>query len=146
MVAYNFPFEMAEAIVAGRKASCLKPHGKREHVAEGGTVTAFVGNVPPDYGRSPDCHRLLDAVCTRSEPVFVNEIGLAMRGRWMTNPEFLRVLAAGEGYVRFGDLQFALRQRGPWPWQGQYIRWNASEPSFRAEWPLVSKPPPEPPP
>jgi hypothetical protein len=146
MVAYNFPHEMAEPIILGKKAGCLKPHGKRDHVTVGGTVTAFVGNVPPDWSRSPNCHRLLDAPCVRSVPVMINDDGMVLEGRWMTNPEFLRLLAETEGAPDFVTLQRRLRNTGNWPWQGQYIRWNADQATFRAEWPLVARPPPEPPP
>ena len=141
MVAYNFPHKMARGLIFGQIASTLQGPGKKAHAHPGGAFTAFVGLVPPDWRRSPYCHRLIDAPCTRSVPVIIDTQGAILDGQRVANPEWYRVIAKDCGYVDFASLQGGYQRTFKLPWKGQYIRWNPSEATFRAQWPLIVKPP-----
>lgn len=143
MVSYNFPEGFARDIITGRKAAMLKPFGKRPHVEAGGMVHAFCGNLPPDFTKSERCHRLLTAPCTRSVRCRMAESGLTVDGQLVVNPEWLRTIAAQEGFDSFADLNTHFHRTYGLPWDGQYIRWNHAAAEYVAEWPLVQKPPGE---
>jgi hypothetical protein len=141
MVAYNFDQGQARDIIFGLKTSALKPDRKSAHVVEGGLVHAFCGNVPPDYTKSPDCHRLMTAPCVRSSSIQITTDHAVVDGVIMTNPEWYRTVALGEGYSDFGALQADYDRRFGLPWSGQYFRWNPAKAEFRGQWPLIVKPP-----
>ena len=141
MVAYNFPPEDARAIIFGIKASVIKPHGKRPHVAVGGTVHAFCGAVPPLWMKSPECHRLIVAPCSRSEEIVIEADKVTLGNAVMVTPEWFETLARDEGFSDFGSLQVHYDRLYGLPFRGQYIRWRPDKAEFRAQWPLIVKPP-----
>ncbi|MEP5728101.1 MAG: hypothetical protein ABJL67_01880 [Sulfitobacter sp.] len=143
MVAYNFSEGFAHDLIKGLKCAALKPNGKRPHVEVGGDVHVFCGNLPPDFSKSPDCHRLITAPCTRSEPACMTPDGLVIGGRLMVNPYWPLTMAQQEGFDSYADLNTHFHRVFGLPWEGRYIRWNPARASFCAEWPLVVKPPSE---
>lgn len=143
MVTYNFHDSQARDVIFGTKHCTLKPFGKRPHVRVGQMVHAFCGNVPPDYSKSPDCHRLITAPCTKSEPITVAEQRTVLGGRIMSNPDWFAGLAQQEGFADFSALQLHLDRMYGLPWEGQYIAWAPHKAEFRAQWPLIIKPPVE---
>ncbi len=142
MVAYNLQALRARDVINGVVCAVLKPPaGKRPHVAVGGKVHLFCGAQPPLYFKAPDCHRLMVAPCTRSDPIRIEARGAIVGGRLQTNPDWTQVLARADGYADFGELQAAYDRLHGLPWEGQLIRWNPLLAEFRAQWPLIEKPP-----
>ncbi|MGB1389266.1 MAG: hypothetical protein ACPG61_10305 [Paracoccaceae bacterium] len=141
MVTYNVNVVHARAVIFGIKASVIKPPGKRPHVAVGGVCHVFCGNVPPDYSKSPDCHRLITAPCTVSDAFVLDERGALRSGVRVVHGDWLHQLALDEGFVNFADMQGHYDRMHGLPWSGQYVRWDARRADFRAQWPLIVKPP-----
>ena len=139
MAAYNFPLTDARAIIFGLKSSAVKPRGKRAHVAVGQIVHAFCGNTPPEWSKSPDCHRLIEAPCVVSDPVAIDASGMVRAGELVVNNDWLRVLAHAEGFASFSGMQAHLERVYGFPYHGQLIRWNPSQAEFRAQWPLIAR-------
>ena len=143
MVTYNFHPDQARDIIFGLKASALKPPGKRPHVAVGGMVHAFCGAVPPDYTKSPDCHRLITAPCVRSDAITIDEPGAIVAGLRVENAAWYDTVAVQEGFADFSALQAHYARTYGLPWSGHLIRWAPHKAEFRAQWPLIVKPPEE---
>tara|TARA_R110002049_G_scaffold23545_10_gene83664 strand:- start:49442 stop:49891 length:450 start_codon:yes stop_codon:yes gene_type:complete len=141
MVAYNFHVDHARAIIFGAKASAIKPHGKRPHVAPDGLVHAFCGAIPPLWMKSPDCHKLIVAPCSRSDEIVIAAERVTVGGVLMCNPDWFATLAREEGFADFGSLQAHYHRLYGLPFTGQYIRWRPDKAEFRAQWPLIVKPP-----
>jgi hypothetical protein len=137
MVTYNVEHALARAVIFGEKASILKPHGKRKHAQKGALLHIDCGNVPPDYGRSEHCHRLMVVPCCLSLSVTITERHMLRDGEIDTQGCRMEHMAHAEGFADFSGLRFHLDRMYGLPWEGQLIRWKPAQAEFRAQWPLI---------